>query len=397
MWTLVPVIALIAIISVALWMQQDRLKMRTEAARLTEEAQGLKTEIQGLFDKLGNSATEISKLKSAIETARQDAEGRVRAQTDNLTRQIGDMRGQLAASEKKANDLADRLAITEGKLRLAELGRAHAELAAAEDLRMAREVERRRSMQVVEHERDMAKEKEAFGRRIEQANAAQLAAAAAAKRLAEEKAALEREIAAAKASNTDTSQLAMQKAAIERRIEEVKETTGDAAGLAREQTTLQKKLVAAGTGQDVDVGERDGRIKVTVASRILFESGSDKLRKEGTGVLQTLAQSAAGDDREIHVVGHTDDRLIRTKYQDRYPTNWDLASARATAAARYLIEHCKISSSRIVIHSHGSTRPISSNETEEGRAKNRRIEIIFVPAGATKSPQPADLANQMRK
>lgn len=394
-WTFVPVMALIGLLSVGMWLQRDRLIMRAEAARLSEQAKGLRTEIQGLSDRLAASAADIARLKSAIESARQDAEAKARAQIDNLAGQIGDMKGLLAASEKKANDLADRLAVAEGKVRLAEQSRADAERSAADDLRMAREVERRRSMQVIEHERDMLREKAALGRKIEEATAAELAARMAAKKLAAEKAELERQIEAAKASDGDTSQLSKEKAAVERKIEEAQAMAGDTSRLTRQQAALQRRLGETGGGRDVEVAQGDGRLRVTVASRILFESGKDHLRAEGMGVLRTLAQSVAQDDREIHVVGHTDNRQIRTKYQDRYPTNWDLAAARATTAARYLIDSCKISADRIVIHSHGATRPIASNDTEEGRAKNRRIEIIFVPAGTTKTPPGIDVATQV--
>lgn len=154
--------------------------------------------------------------------------------------------------------------------------------------------------------------------------------------------------------------------------------------LAREKADLEERFAEARKSAAVEVGQRNGRIEVTVASRILFQSGSDRLRHEGMGVLRGLADAAANDDREIHVVGHTDDLPIRREYRDRIPTNWDLAAARATAAARYLNEACKISADRIVVHSHGPTRPVAPNDTEEGRAKNRRIEILFVPAGATR-------------
>ena len=257
-WTFVPVLALIGLLSVGMWLQRDRLIMRAEAARLSEQAKGLRVELQGMSDKLAASAADIARLKSAIESATQDAEAKARAQLDNQERQIGDMKGLLAASEKKADDLADRLAVAEGKVRLAELSRADAERSAADDLRMAREVERRRSMQVIEHERDMMRAKEALGRKIEEAAAAELAARMAAKKLAEEKAELERQIEAAKASDGDTSQLAKEKAAVERKIEEVQAMAADTSRLNRRQAALQKKLDETGGGRDVERGPRTG-------------------------------------------------------------------------------------------------------------------------------------------
>lgn len=154
--------------------------------------------------------------------------------------------------------------------------------------------------------------------------------------------------------------------------------------LAQQRADLERRLAESRQKADVAIERREDRIEVTVASRILFESGSDRLRYDGMEVLREIAASAADDDREIHVVGHTDDLPIRRQYRDRFPTNWELAAARATAAARYLIEACKVPKDRVVVHSHGPTRPVAPNDTEAGRAKNRRIEILFVPAGASR-------------
>lgn len=379
-WTAALVAALFVLLGAGIWLYRDRERLAADFGRLSGEAQRLGQETQRLSGEVANSATEIARLKSAIETARQDAQSKARAEIDNLNRQIGDLKAQLTASEKKAGDLADRLAAAEGKARVAEVGRVDAERSAADDLRMAREVERRRAVQKMEHERTLAQEKAALERQIEEARAARLAA----KRLAQEKDALERQIEQAKAARSDTTRLTQEKAALERRIEEAKTAEPNPERLAREKTALEQRLAEAKGRQDVEVAQREGRIEITVASRILFESGSDRLRTEGMEVLHTLAQSAANDDREIHVVGHTDDLPIRRQYRDRFATNWDLAAARATAAARYLIEACKIAAGRVVVHSHGATRPIAPNETEDGRAKNRRIEILFVPAGTTK-------------
>lgn len=318
-WIATLSVILLLLLCIGVWLYRDLQGLSSEAARLSGEAHRLEEEVRRLSDELGRSTREITRLNAAVSSARADEASRARAEIDGLKGQVGELQSRLAESDNKAKGLADRLAAAEGSARVAEVNRADAERSASDDRRMAREVERRRSLQKAELER----------------------------KLTQDKADLERK-------------------------------------LAQERADLERKLAAARKKSEVEIGQREGRIEVTVASRILFKSGSDRLRYEGMDILRELANTAAADDREIHVVGHTDDLPIRREYRDRFPTNWDLAAARATAAARYLTEACKIPAERIVVHSHGPTRPVAPNDTEEGRAKNRRIEILFVPAGTTR-------------
>ncbi|MCC6355310.1 MAG: OmpA family protein [Verrucomicrobiae bacterium] len=317
-WIITLCATLAILLGVGVWLYRDLQGLGAEAARLGAEAHRLGDEVKRLEGELSRSSNEISRLSAAVNSARAEEAAKARGEIDGLKGRIGELESRLADSEKRAGDLAARLADTEGKARVAEVGRADAERTALDDRRMAREVERRRTLQKAELERKLAQEKEDLQKR-----------------------------------------------------------------LAREKTDLERRLIEARKRAEVAIGQREDRIEVSVASRILFRSGSDRLLPEGMDILQELAKTAAGDDREIHVVGHSDDLPIRRQYRDRFPTNWDLAAARATAAARYLIEACKIPAGRLVVHSHGPTRPVAPNDTEEGRARNRRIEIAFVPAGST--------------
>lgn len=151
--------------------------------------------------------------------------------------------------------------------------------------------------------------------------------------------------------------------------------------LGIEKAELEKRLRTPGQQpQEVKVAERGGRLEVTVADRILFESGSDRLRNEGMEVLKKIADSLRGDtSKEIQVVGHTDNMPIRQEFRGTFGSNWELSANRAIAAVRYLEQACKIPGERLSARGLGQTRPVDSNETEEGRAKNRRIEILLVP------------------
>ncbi len=84
------------------------------------------------------------------------------------------------------------------------------------------------------------------------------------------------------------------------------------------------------------------------------------------------------DDRVIRVEGHTDNLIIHGTFAKKYPTNWDLSAARAVNVVRYLQEQ-GIDPMTLSAIAFGEYEPVASNDTEEGRAQNRRIEIVLIP------------------
>jgi chemotaxis protein MotB len=84
-------------------------------------------------------------------------------------------------------------------------------------------------------------------------------------------------------------------------------------------------------------------------------------------------------DKAISIEGHTDDVPIGAELSKQYPTNWELSAVRATTVARYLQENIGIDPGLLSAIGYGEYQPVTSNESEEGRAKNRRIEIVLVP------------------
>jgi flagellar motor protein MotB len=120
--------------------------------------------------------------------------------------------------------------------------------------------------------------------------------------------------------------------------------------------------------------------KVVLREQELFDSGSATLKPEGIKVVTKLAETLKGyPDTVIRSEGHTDDRPIST---GRFPSNWELSSARATEVVRSLQKQ-GISPERLIAIGYGDTRPAAPNTDAESRAKNRRVEIIVVPAPAT--------------
>ena len=116
-------------------------------------------------------------------------------------------------------------------------------------------------------------------------------------------------------------------------------------------------------------------VRITLTGSALFEEGSDSLSSQSIKALNEIGSVLKASRRRLIIEGHTDNLPIRT---NKFPSNWDLASARATRIVRYLSQNLNIPSNRLVAVSYAEQRPIAPNSTEEGRGKNRRIEILLV-------------------
>jgi len=88
---------------------------------------------------------------------------------------------------------------------------------------------------------------------------------------------------------------------------------------------------------------------------------------------------AAHTNRAIHVIGHTDNVPIRATARSRFPSNWELSTARATAAVRFLHEQAGVNPKQLGALGYGEFHPVADNATPEGRAKNRRIAVVILP------------------
>ena len=106
----------------------------------------------------------------------------------------------------------------------------------------------------------------------------------------------------------------------------------------------------------------------------MFDSGEADLRPAGSAVLRKVAGILeAHPNLKIHVIGHTDNVPIRASARGRFPSNWELSTARATAAVRFLTEVAGVDPQRLGAVGYGEFRPVADNSTPEGRALNRRI------------------------
>jgi len=133
-------------------------------------------------------------------------------------------------------------------------------------------------------------------------------------------------------------------------------------------------------GQSLVVTQHQDRLVLTLLGQVLFESGEAELTPLGLKIMKQVGQVLATlPDKYIQVEGHTDNNPIYGRLQNQYPTNWELSTARATTVLRYLIEQTKMDPKDFGATGYADTRPVTTNETEEGRAQNRRVEIVLYP------------------
>jgi chemotaxis protein MotB len=150
--------------------------------------------------------------------------------------------------------------------------------------------------------------------------------------------------------------------------------------VAQKQQEMETQMRTALESKDVTISELQGKLTVNILDRVLFASGEAELKPEGEQVLAQVASVLTQHtNRQIYVIGHTDNVPIRGYLYGRIGSNWELSTARAVAAVRFLTEKAGVDSRMLAAVGYGEYHPIASNDTPEGRAKNRRISIVIVP------------------
>ena len=148
----------------------------------------------------------------------------------------------------------------------------------------------------------------------------------------------------------------------------------------QKQQEMENQMRSTLESKDVTISELRGSLTVNILDRVLFASGEAELKPEGEQVLAQVASVLTQHtNRQIYVIGHTDNVPIRGSLFGKFSSNWELSTARATAAVRYLTEKAAVNPALLAAVGYGEYHPIASNATPEGRAKNRRIAIVIVP------------------
>ena len=140
---------------------------------------------------------------------------------------------------------------------------------------------------------------------------------------------------------------------------------------------LIQNALAGFSELDISVEERNGRVYLSLSNQLLFPSGSVAVNAKGKEALLKITSALVKqEDISYMVEGHTDNQPMNSKVMK---DNWDLSVLRATSIVRLLTEEGGLNAKQVIASGRGETMPIASNESVDGRAKNRRTEIILTP------------------
>ncbi len=164
------------------------------------------------------------------------------------------------------------------------------------------------------------------------------------------------------------------------RLAELEKMMADKEALMNKLKETLSKSLKAFEGKGLTVENRNGKVYVSMENKLLFESGSWTVGTEGKKAVK-LVGDVLGQNPDISVLieGHTDNDKITGTIGGGVENNWDLSTKRATAIVNILSENKAIDKKNLTAAGRGEYAPLMSNETAEGKAKNRRIEIILTP------------------
>jgi chemotaxis protein MotB len=142
---------------------------------------------------------------------------------------------------------------------------------------------------------------------------------------------------------------------------------------------LKEKMAEALKGfnsNELTVIQKNGKVYVSLSENLLFPSGSAVVNPKGVDALSKLAAVLnLNGDVAVNIEGHTDSIPIKGRYKD----NWELSTARSNAIVRILVDNYKVDPVRVIASGHSYYDPVDSNTSVDGRARNRRTEIILSP------------------
>jgi len=181
--------------------------------------------------------------------------------------------------------------------------------------------------------------------------------------------------------NKKQKELASERTALDQQIKKIKQLESLIAQKDAKLNNLKGSLNRALNkfkGQGLKVTEKDGKIYISMENKLLFDSGSWHVNQNGRDAIKTIANILSiNPDVEIMIEGHTDNVPYHGK--GAIKDNWDLSVKRATSVVRQLMKNKNIDPKRLVPAGRSKYLPVADNNTPEGRAKNRRIEVILTP------------------
>jgi len=147
--------------------------------------------------------------------------------------------------------------------------------------------------------------------------------------------------------------------------------------------SLVKDLESEIAKGEIKVKQIRDRLTVQLVEKILFDSGKADIKPQGKAVLDKVGSVLSNiTDKQIRIEGYTDSMPIGAALRGKIPTNWELSTQRATIVLRYLQDKAGVDGKYLSAVGYGPHRPVAANDTEDGRAENRRIEIVLTPLDA---------------
>ena len=173
-------------------------------------------------------------------------------------------------------------------------------------------------------------------------------------------------------------------------VEKISKLKNELSELERAKAELEDRLKKEIGDKEVKVEMLEKGLVITFLGEVLFNSGKAELRKDSSEKLSKVGEvlNTTVKDLNIGVEGHTDNQPI--KYS-AWKSNWHLSATRALSVLEFLIKEQNLDPKRLSISGYGEYRPTDTNETKEGRQKNRRVEIVILPKStkvAKSSQQP---------
>lgn len=172
---------------------------------------------------------------------------------------------------------------------------------------------------------------------------------------------------------------------------EIRKLTSELSEMEEAKRMLEDQLAREIRDKQVLLELAERGLVITLVNEILFDSGKDKLKSESHSVLKKVSSviNEKLPDSNVGIEGYTDN--IPIKYSG-WKSNWELSTARATSVLHYLIDECGIAPQKLSAIGYGEYRPITTNDTKTGRARNRRVEIVVLPKNIAKKSYEEDQA-----
>ena len=161
-------------------------------------------------------------------------------------------------------------------------------------------------------------------------------------------------------------------------VEKISKLKSELSELERAKKELEDRLKKEIDDKEVKVEMLEKGLVITFVSEVLFDSGKADLRKDSFEKLDKVGQvlNTTVKDLSIGVEGHTDSDPIK---HSNWKSNWELSSGRALGVLHYLEDNQKVDPTRLSATGYGQYRPVDTNDTKQGKQKNRRVEIIILP------------------